>query len=130
MGGAGMGRERLALYALDGDAGQQARSCGLAGADWFHSEVPRKQLKELMRRRDAPAIRDTVIWIGLMVVLATAASLLWVGGRSWLAAPLFLGYGVLYGAGGDSRCSTATSPPSSRGSRPSAPPPSASSPTM
>jgi hypothetical protein len=64
MGGAVMGRERLALYELDSDAGQQARASGLAGADWFHSEVPRKRLKELMRRRDAPAIRDTVIWLG------------------------------------------------------------------
>jgi len=97
------GRERLALYALDSDAGRQARETGLAGAEWFHSQVPRRRLKELMRRSDGPAIRDTVIWVGLMVVCATAASVYWLHGHRWLAAPPLLVYGVLYGSGGDSR---------------------------
>ncbi|WP_198954383.1 fatty acid desaturase, partial [Kineosporia sp. R_H_3] len=97
------GRERLASYALVSEAGRRARESGLSGAQWFHSEVPRKRLKELMRRSDGPAIRDTVIWVGLMVVCAAAASVLWVNGHPWLAAPLLLVYGVLYGSGGDSR---------------------------
>jgi fatty acid desaturase len=98
-----MGRERLALYALDSDAGRQARASGLAAAQWFRSEVPRKRLKELMRRSDGPAVRDTVIWLGVMAGCAAVASLLWAGGHPWLAAPLLLVYGVLYGSGGDSR---------------------------
>ncbi|MBI4940802.1 MAG: fatty acid desaturase [Actinobacteria bacterium] len=98
-----MGRDRLAQYALDSPAGRQALDSGLSGAQWFHSEVPRKRLKELMARSDGPAIRDTVIWVGLMVVCAAAGGVLWVHGHPWAAAPLLLVYGVLYGSGGDSR---------------------------
>jgi fatty acid desaturase len=95
-----MGRERLADYALVGPVAERAVVDGLAGADWFRSDVPRKRMKELMRRDDGPAIRDTVIWLGLMLAAATAGVLLW--GR-WVAVPCFLVYGVLYGSGGDSR---------------------------
>ena len=62
-----MGNERLARYSLAGPENQAAVDAGLAGADWFRSEVPRRRMKELMRRSDYPAIRDTAIWIGLMV---------------------------------------------------------------
>jgi fatty acid desaturase len=98
-----VGRERLALYSLVGPQGRRAIDAGLAGADWFHSEVPRKRLKELMRRSDGPAIRDTLIWLGVMVGCAAAASALWLHGHPWFAAPLFVVYGVLYGSAGDSR---------------------------
>jgi hypothetical protein len=49
---------------------------------------------------DAPAIRDTALWIGLMVVFAGAGIALW---GSWWAVPFFLAYGVLYGSSSDSR---------------------------
>ncbi|WP_211241410.1 fatty acid desaturase family protein [Pseudonocardia spinosispora] len=57
-------------------------------------------MKELMRRSDRPAIRDTAIWLGLMVVAGALGFVFW---GSWLAVPFFLVYGVLYGSGGDSR---------------------------
>ena len=53
-----------------------------------------------MRRSDRPAIRDTVIWVGLMVLSAGLGILLW---GSWWAVPFFLAYGVLYGSASDSR---------------------------
>ncbi len=53
-----------------------------------------------MRRSDRPAIRDTAIWLGLMVVAGALGFVFW---GSWLAVPFFLVYGVLYGSGGDSR---------------------------
>ena len=75
-----MGKQRLARYSLIGPEGARAEAAGLAGGRWFRSEVPRKTLKELMRRGDRPAIRDTAIWLG---VLALAVS----GGVGfWLAA--------------------------------------------
>lgn len=49
---------------LTGESRAQAEAVGLASAEWYHSEVPRKQMKELMQRRDGPAIRDTAIWLG------------------------------------------------------------------
>jgi fatty acid desaturase len=73
---------------------------GLAAADWYRSPVPRKRMKELMQRRNGPAIRDTVIWIGLLVALGVAGVVTWV---SWWSIPIFAAYGVLYGSASDSR---------------------------
>jgi fatty acid desaturase len=98
-----MGRERLALYSLVGPESRRAVDAGLAGAQWFRSQVPRARMKELMRRSDGPAIRDTVLWLGGMLVTAAAAAVLWTSGHRWWAVPLLLVYGVLYGSGGDSR---------------------------
>ena len=95
-----MGRERLARYSLAGPENQAAVAAGLVGADWFRSEVPRKRMKELMRRSDYPAIRDTAIWLGLMVMFAGLGIAFW---GSWWAVPFFLAYGVLYGSTSDSR---------------------------
>jgi fatty acid desaturase len=95
-----MGRERLAEYSLVSESAQRAVESGLAGATWFRSEVPRARMKQLMRRSDAPAIRDTVIWLGLMIVCGGIGIALWGG---WAAVPFFLVYGVLYGSAGDSR---------------------------
>jgi fatty acid desaturase len=95
-----MGSERLARYSLAGPENQAAVDAGLAGADWFRSEVPRRRMKELMRRSDYPAIRDTAIWIGLMVMFAGLGIAFW---GSWWAVPFFLAYGVLYGSTSDSR---------------------------
>jgi fatty acid desaturase len=95
-----MGRERLARYSLSGPENQAAVDAGLAGGDWFRSAVPRKRMKELMRRSDGPAIRDTVIWLGLMITFAGLGIFFW---GSWWAVPFFLAYGVLYGSSSDSR---------------------------
>jgi fatty acid desaturase len=57
-------------------------------------------MKELMRRSDYPAIRDTAIWIGLMIMFAGLGIAFW--GR-WWAVPFVLAYGVLYGSTSDSR---------------------------
>jgi fatty acid desaturase len=95
-----MGSERLARYSLAGPENQAAVDAGLAGAHWFRSELPRRRMKELMRRSDYPAIRDTAIWIGLMVMFAGLGIAFW---GSWWAVPFFLAYGVLYGSTSDSR---------------------------
>lgn len=95
-----MDRERLERYDLTGSEGDRAVAAGLAGGDWFRSDVPRKRMKELMRRSDYPAIRDTAIWIGGMVVFGALGFAFWGSG---LALPFFLAYGVLYGSGPDSR---------------------------
>lgn len=98
-----MGRERLALYSLVGARAEQAKEAGLAGAQWFKSAVPRARMKQLMRRDDAPAIRDTAIWIGGLVGFGATGAALWATGHRRAAAPFFLGYGLLYGSAGDSR---------------------------
>src|SRR5215471_13719847 len=94
------GRERLERYSLTGPGNQAAVDAGLAGGAWFRSAVPRKRMKELMRRSDYPAIRDTAIWLGLMALFAGLGIALW---GSWWAVPFFLAYGLLYGSTSDSR---------------------------
>jgi fatty acid desaturase len=95
-----MGKERLQRYSLAGPENRAAADAGLAGADWFRSDVPRKRMKELMRRSDYPAIRDTAIWLGLILLFGGLAIAYW---GTWWALPFFLAYGTLYGSTSDSR---------------------------
>lgn len=87
-------------YSLLGTDGAAAVEKGLAAAEWYHTDVPRKELKDLMRRTDAHAIRDTAVWIGCLALFGGVAAYLW---PSWWSVPFWLAYGVLYGSAGDSR---------------------------
>ena len=87
-------------YSLLGPDAQRAVATGLAAAQWYHSEVPRKEMKALMSREDGPAMRDTVILFGCMIVFAGSGIALW---PSLWALPFWLAYGVLYGSAMDSR---------------------------
>ncbi len=80
-------------YSLLGADSRRAVESGLALADWYRSPIPRKRMKELMQRRDGPAIRDTIIWLASMVVVGGLACYLWFSAWSLL---LFAIYGVLY----------------------------------
>ena len=87
-------------YSLVGLDTKRAEAEGLATAEWYHTPIPRKRLKELMQRSDAPAIRDTIIWLGVLAL--SAAGGIWFWG-TWWCVPFFFVYGVLYGSSGDSR---------------------------
>mgnify|MGYP001812388170 CR=1 FL=1 len=87
-------------YDLLGESGKRAVEIGLASAKWYHSDISRKEMKALMRRNDGPAIRDTLIYYGAMILLAGLTIRLWPS--AWAFVP-FLGYAVLYGSGSDSR---------------------------
>jgi fatty acid desaturase len=87
-------------YSLVGESTRRAIETGLASAEWYHTEVPRKVMKELMQRSDGPAIRDTVLWIALILGSAAGAVYFW---GSWWCVPFFAVYGVLYGSSSDSR---------------------------
>lgn len=87
-------------YSLVGESAARAVENGLAAAEWYHTDIPRKQMKELMQRSDGPAIRDTAIWLGLLAAFGAAGAALW---GSWWCVPFFLCYGVLYGSATDSR---------------------------
>ncbi len=87
-------------YSLLGPDARRAVESGLAAAEWYHTEVPRKDMKALMQRSDAPAIRDTIILFGSMILFVGLGIALW---PSWWSAPFWLAYGVLYGSAMDSR---------------------------
>jgi len=87
-------------YSLTGDSAKHAIEAGLVAAEWYHTDVPRTVLKQLMRRRDGPAMRDTALWIVLHLLFATGGIYFW---GSWVAVPFWLAYGVIYGSACDSR---------------------------
>src|SRR6185295_11375213 len=63
-------------------------------------DIPRKTMKALMQRSDQPAIRDTAIWLGTLLISGGLGIWFW---GSWFCVPCFVVYGVLYGSASDSR---------------------------
>jgi fatty acid desaturase len=64
-------------YSLTGPSARRAVEAGLAAAEWYHTEVPRKVMKELIQRRDGPAIRDTILWMALHILTAAGGIYFW-----------------------------------------------------
>ncbi|NCT12903.1 MAG: fatty acid desaturase family protein [Rhodobacterales bacterium] len=87
-------------YSLTGTDTARAKATGLANAEWYHTDVPRKVMKDLMQRRDGPAIRDTAIWFAVLGLSAWGGIAFW---GTWGAVPFWLIYGVMYGSACDSR---------------------------
>jgi fatty acid desaturase len=89
-------------YGLLGPEGAVADAHGLVGAAWYKVPIPRARLKQLMRRTDGPAIRDTVLWLCLLALFGGLGAWAFVAGNLvWI--PLLAVYGVLYGSASDSR---------------------------
>jgi MocE subfamily Rieske [2Fe-2S] domain protein len=87
-------------YSLTGEESNRAIERGLAEAEWYQCPVPRATMRRLLERRDGPAIRDTILWFGLIVALGGLTWHLW---PSWWAVLPYLGYAVLYASTSDSR---------------------------
>ena len=87
-------------YSLFGRDTKLAEEKGLASAQWYSCSVPRKELKNMMKRSDGPALRDTAIWFASFIVSGGLGYYFW---GTWWAVPCFLVYGVLYGSSSDSR---------------------------
>ena len=68
--------------------------------NWYKPPLDKTVLKQLMQRRDLPALRDTLLLYSLLIGFGSSAVML---GASWLAIPLWLAYGVLYASAADSR---------------------------
>ena len=87
-------------YSLLGRDAKRAEEIGLANAQWYQAPIARPRLKELMKRSDGPAIRDTMVWIACFILTAGLAIYFF---PSWWSLPFFLAYGALYGSSTDSR---------------------------
>ncbi|MFI8496239.1 fatty acid desaturase family protein [Peribacillus butanolivorans] len=87
-------------YSITGSEKKVASEKGLVSAEWYTCPIPRKRLKQLMKRKDGPAIRDTLIWFGLLIISGILAYLSW---GTWWAIPAFVLYGILYMTPADSR---------------------------
>jgi MocE subfamily Rieske [2Fe-2S] domain protein len=93
---------RLSDYSLVGKDTALAIEKGLAEATWYASPVPKGKMRELLQRRDWPAIRDTIVWFALIIGSGWAGCRLWQAHNAWAVVP-FLIYGVLYASTSDSR---------------------------
>jgi fatty acid desaturase len=80
-------------YSIVGDESIKARQKGLVQATWYISPIPKERLKQLMKRKDWPAIRDTILMFLLLIGLGYLAYLSW---GTWWAIPAFLLYGNIY----------------------------------
>lgn len=87
-------------YSLIGEDGRIAVESGLADAIWYISPVPKDKMRELLRRKDGPGIRDTIIWFGILAISGFFGYVLW--GHWWAIVPFAI-YGVIYGSSSDSR---------------------------
>jgi MocE subfamily Rieske [2Fe-2S] domain protein len=87
-------------YSLTGVNAQRAVEMGLAEADWYQTPVPRATMRHLLERRDGPAIRDTLLWFGILALTGGATAYWW--GTWWAVIP-YLVYAVFYGTASDSR---------------------------
>ncbi|MEP7203501.1 MAG: fatty acid desaturase family protein [Ilumatobacteraceae bacterium] len=87
-------------YSLIGEESRRAVERGLSQAQWYRTDVSRKRMKELMARRNGPAIRDTLLWFGLLALFGGLGVYLWFSVWSLLS---FAVYGVLYGSASDAR---------------------------
>ncbi|RAP78440.1 fatty acid desaturase family protein [Paenibacillus montanisoli] len=86
-------------YSLLGTEGKLAEEKGLVSADWYTCPVPSKRLKELMKRKDGPALLHTFIWFVLLAGSGIVAYYAW---GTWWAIPAFFLYGILYVTPSDS----------------------------
>ena len=87
-------------YSLVGESTRSAIAVGLASAEWYHTDVPRAKMKELMQRSDGPAIRDTLLWLVLIGFSLWGGIYFW---GTWWCVPFFFVYGTLYGSSSDAR---------------------------
>ncbi len=87
-------------YRLNGVEAERALEKGLAEAQWYTTSVPREKMKELLVRKNGPAIRDTLLWFALIFGSGYLVFLTW--GTWWVIAPYVI-YSVLYASTSDSR---------------------------
>jgi Na+-transporting NADH:ubiquinone oxidoreductase subunit F len=87
-------------YSLTGLNSDAAVEKGLAEAEWYQCPLPRETMRGLLERRNGPAIRDTILWVALILGFGYATYLLW---GTWWALPTYLAYAVLYASTSDSR---------------------------
>ena len=92
--------ETLRDYSLTGSETEIARQKGLDNAEWYLSPVPRDKMRELLIRKDGLAIRDTLLWFGLILGSGCLVVLLW---GSWYFIFPYIIYCVLYASTSDSR---------------------------
>jgi len=92
--------EEIRDYSLVGEEARLSMERGLADASWYTSPIAREEMRKLLVRKNGPAIRDTLLWFGLIFASAWLVVYLW--GNWWFILPYIL-YTVLFASSSDSR---------------------------
>ena len=58
-------------YSLLGKTGKRAVETGLSNPKWFRPKVDPADIRRLMEKSDTIALRDTVLWLGGMIICAS-----------------------------------------------------------
>ncbi|HKF24711.1 MAG TPA: fatty acid desaturase, partial [Candidatus Acidoferrum sp.] len=87
-------------YVLSRESSELALAKGLAEASWYRTPVPKAAFRQLLERRDGPAVRDTLLWFSLIAATGYWAWRWW--GELRAIVPFAI-YGVLYASSSDSR---------------------------
>ncbi len=87
-------------YSLTGETGRNAQASGLSSPKWYKTDVDPAVIRALMEKSDRIALKDTALWLGLLLVFGTLGAVLW---PSLWSLPFWFVYGVLYGSASDSR---------------------------
>ncbi len=87
-------------YSLNGEETRRAWEKGLVSADWYQSPVPRARLKELMKRRNFPALWHLFLWFALIAGLGVLTWLTW---GTWWMVPVYFAYCTILGGSSDPR---------------------------
>jgi len=80
-------------YSLTGVESQKAIAQGLANAEWYQSPIEYEEMRKLLLRKNGPAIKDTLIWFGLIFGSGYLVFLFW---GTWLFLFPYIIYSVLY----------------------------------
>jgi Na(+)-translocating NADH:ubiquinone oxidoreductase F subunit len=87
-------------YVLSKENSERALAKGLAEAPWYRTPIPKATIRQLLERRNGPAIRDTLLWFTLIFAAGYWAYAWW---GKWSAILPFAIYGALYASSSDSR---------------------------
>jgi hypothetical protein len=87
-------------YSLTGVNATLAVEKGLAEAEWHTTPVPNADLRQLLERRNGPAIRDTALLFAILIATGYATMALW--GSWWMLLPYAI-HAVFYGTASESR---------------------------
>ena len=78
-------------YTLNGETARLAVRDGIANPTWYRPKIDPKEILKLREKSDLIALRDTLIWLGLMALSCGVAIWLW---PSWWSALFWIVYGV------------------------------------
>ena len=64
-------------YALDGGFAPANAEGIIANPKWYRPKIDADQISRLRRKSDSIPLRDTALWLGLMLLSGTIAIWLW-----------------------------------------------------